>query len=85
MGYHVSNDMKAESVGVALQMALKVRLYNTTTIHHSDRGLQYCAQPYQQIVSENGMICSMTDGYDCYQNVLAERINGILKEEFYSQ
>lgn len=82
MGYHVSNDMKAESVGMALQMALKGRLYNRATIHHSDRGLQYCSQPYQQIISSNGMICSMTDGYDCYQNALAERINGILKEEF---
>lgn len=82
MGYHVSNDMKAESVGMALQMALNSKLYNTATIHHSDRGLQYCSQPYQQIINENGLICSMTDGYDCYQNALAERINGILKEEF---
>lgn len=82
MGYHVSNDMKAESVGIALQMALDNRRYSTATIHHSDRGLQYCAQPYQQIIHENGMVCSMTDGYDCYQNALAERINGILKEEF---
>ena len=24
----------------------------------------------------------MTDGYDCYQNALAERVNGILKQEF---
>lgn len=39
MGYHASNDMKAESVGMALQMALSSRLYNTATIHHSDRGL----------------------------------------------
>ena len=82
MGYHVSNDMKAESVGMALQMALNSRLYDTATIHHSDRGMQYCSQPYQQIISENGLVCSMTDGYDCYQNALAERINGILKEEF---
>lgn len=82
MGYHVSNDMKAESVGMALQMALSSRIYKTEIIHHSDRGLQYCSQPYQQIISENGMTCSMTDGYDCYQNALAERINGILKEEF---
>lgn len=85
MGYHVSNDMKAESVAVALQMAIANRAYRHDIVHHSDRGLQYCSEPYQQILIKNGLQCSMTDGYDCYQNALAERINGILKEEFLFQ
>ncbi|MED8225537.1 integrase core domain-containing protein, partial [Escherichia coli] len=37
---------------------------------------------YQSVHERNGITCSMTDGYDCYQNALAERINGILKDEF---
>ena len=51
-------------------------------IHHSDRGLQYCSTIYQQELKRQGMTPSMTDGYDCYQNALAERMNGILKQEF---
>ncbi len=43
---------------------------------------QYCAGEYQQVLENNGIIPSMTDGYDCYQNALAERLNGILKQEF---
>jgi transposase InsO family protein len=51
-------------------------------IHHSDRGSQYCSELYQSALSKHGVLPSMTDGYDCYQNALAERINGILKQEF---
>ncbi len=43
---------------------------------------QYCSVLYQSVHERNGITCSMTDGYDCYQNALAERINGILKNEF---
>jgi transposase InsO family protein len=52
------------------------------TIHHSDRGLQYASSVYQKKLQQSGMVPSMTDGYDCYQNALAERMNGILKQEF---
>lgn len=82
MGYHLSDDMSAENVVKALKMATGSSKLTTGTIHHSDRGLQYCSSTYQKILEENGMVCSMTDGYDCYQNALAERINGILKQEF---
>lgn len=51
-------------------------------IHHSDRGLQYCAAVYQKELQRHQIKTSMTDGGDCYQNVLAERLNDILKEEF---
>ncbi len=54
------------------------------SVHHSDRGLQYCSALYQSVHERNGITCSMTDGYDCYQNALAERINGILKNEFFT-
>jgi putative transposase len=82
MGYHVSDDMSAENVAQALKMAVRERKSVRPLIHHSDRGLQYCSATYQNILRKNHIIPSMTDGYDCYQNALAERINGILKQEF---
>tara|TARA_R110002033_G_scaffold33225_2_gene70550 strand:+ start:2813 stop:3541 length:729 start_codon:yes stop_codon:yes gene_type:complete len=82
MGYELSREMKATDVVKALNMAVKEQVYLTETIHHSDRGLQYCSKVYQDKLKESGMLPSMTDGYDCYQNALAERINGILKQEF---
>lgn len=63
-------------------MSVKARCYEHEAIHHSDRGLQYCAREYQQVLEKNNIRPSMTDGYDCYQNALAERVNGILKNEF---
>ena len=82
MGYSVSENMNAENVSKALKMAVKKRINKETLIHHSDRGLQYCSEYYQNILKINKIEPSMTDGYDCYQNALAERINGILKQEF---
>ncbi len=82
MGYHLSDDMSAENVVKAVRMANNNRLTSKYLIHHSDRGLQYCSAIYQKELRLSNMTPSMTDGYDCYQNALAERMNGILKGEF---
>ena len=82
MGYHLSDDMSAESVVKAMKMAIKNKITSRQLIHHSDRGLQYCSSIYQKELQKANIKPSMTDGYDCYQNALAERINGILKGEF---
>lgn len=82
MGYHLSDDMSAENVVMAMKMATNNRITSKQLIHHSDRGLQYCSSIYQNELKKSNTIPSMTDGYDCYQNALAERINGILKSEF---
>ncbi len=82
MGYHLSDDMSAENVVQAIKMAAHNRKTTNGLIHHSDRGLQYCSAIYQSELKKHQIIPSMTDGYDCYQNALAERINGILKGEF---
>ena len=82
MGHEISKDMRAESVVKALRRAARQRKTHRSLIHHSDRGLQYCSAIYQQELSRHGIMPSMTDGYDCYQNALAERVNGILKQEF---
>ena len=82
MGYEVSREMKSSDVLKALKMAIGERQTHHRLIHHSDRGVQYCSREYQQVLEANGITPSMTDGYDCYQNALAERVNGILKQEF---
>ncbi len=79
VGYHVHASLQAEEVSRALNMAVRGRHTRTALIHHSDRGIQYCSSHYQTIHRRHGLVCSMTDGYDCYQNALAERVNGILK------
>ena len=83
MGYHLSNDMMSENVVKAMEMAVDNRMTDHAAIHHSDRGLQYASDLYQKTLKSAGIKPSMTEGYDCYQNALAERINGILKQEFF--
>jgi putative transposase len=63
-------------------MALANRRYNSSLIHHSDRGLQYCSEEYIQTLQANNIAISMTRNGDPYENAIAERINGILKYEF---
>ncbi|MEY0878633.1 IS3 family transposase [Providencia manganoxydans] len=82
VGYHLDDNMKTKAVKKSFVQALKKRSSTTTLIHHSDRGLQYCSSEYQEIHKKHNIQCSMTDGYDCYQNALAERVNGILKMEY---
>jgi putative transposase len=57
-------------------------MYNQPLLHHSDRGFQYCSEDYQRLLSRRKLGCSMTEAYDPYENAIAERINGILKQEF---
>lgn len=82
VGHHLSADLRTEGVAKALEMAINKRKTKLSLIHHSDRGLQYCSEEYQRLLSLQAIQPSMTNGYDCYQNALAERINGILKDEF---
>ncbi len=82
VGYHVHTDLTTLSVLQAYKQALKQRHNVGDLIHHSDRGIQYCSKLYQAVHAKYGITCSMTDGYDCYQNALAERVNGILKNEY---
>ena len=83
MGYYVATNLNTESSLLALKMALKQRKHKTLPlIHHSDRGLQYCANEYQKELNRNKVLCSMTQNSDPYENAVAERINGVLKQEF---
>lgn len=83
VGYNLSNTLETTQSEKALKQAVKNRKYpQSQLIHHSDRGLQYCSNSYQKILLKNNIQCSMTEQYDPYQNAIAERINGILKQEF---
>jgi len=83
VGYHLADNLKSESSLIALKMAIKSRQYpNRTLIHHSDRGFQYCSDEYIKMLTDNNIQPSMTEVYDPYENAIAERVNGILKDEF---
>lgn len=83
MGYELCGNMEAASTLKALQMAIANRKYSDRPlIHHSDRGLQYCSKLYTDYLKDNHINISMTENGDPYENAIAERMNGILKDEF---
>lgn len=82
MGHEVAADMKAETCKKALLMGLSKRRYKHGLIHHSDRGMQYCSKTYTEAVEKNSGRVSTTQIGSPYENAVAERLNGILKEEF---
>ena len=51
-------------------------------IHHSDRGVQYCSAEYVNVLKREGIEISMAEAGNPYENAIAERVNGILKDEF---
>lgn len=83
LGYAVDDNMETENMIKALRMAVNQRKYPmASTIHHSDRGLQYCSKEYALLTSKNNIQLSMTENGDPYENALAERMNRTIKEEF---
>jgi len=83
MGYKIDTNMRVELVKDALQMAVNKRIYkNQNTIHHSDRGIQYCCPDFSEFAESKKMTLSTTQNSSPYENAVAERINGILKQEF---
>jgi len=82
VGWDVSSSLSFEGAIRALKMALKTVPHPEGLIHHSDRGIQYCCHDYTQLLKNKHVLISMTEENHCYENAIAERINGILKEEF---
>ncbi|MCK7554398.1 IS3 family transposase [Chitinophaga sedimenti] len=83
VGYHLSQHLKAVGCISALQKAIKSRRTPLLElIHHSDRGIQYCCDGYVSILQDKFINISMTQSGSPYDNALAERVNGILKQEF---
>ena len=83
VGYDISNSLELSGCLMALKNALKTTKSCKGLIHHSDRGIQYCSNEYTQKLIKKGINISMTEENHCYENAVAERVNGILKDEFY--
>ena len=82
VGCHMHPNLHTDGIVKAMQMALRQRQTQRRLVHHCDRGSPYCSEAYQKLHRRHGIVCSMTDGYGCCQNAMAERVNGILKNEF---
>ena len=82
VGYDCSDSLEVEGALRSLSMALKDLPCGSQTIHHSDRGSQYCSSAYVERLRRDGLRISMTEENHCYENSQAERLNGILKQEY---
>lgn len=82
VGYHGAKTLDAIETCKALKMALNTIQNQSTIIHHSDRGVQYCSSRYVKLLKENHFAISMTEKGDPLENAIAERINGIIKNEY---
>jgi len=82
VGWHVGDSLEAVGCVRALERALADLPEGSRPIHHSDQGTQYCCHEYVNRLQERGLSISMTEFNHCADNALAERMNGILKQEY---
>jgi len=82
MGYALKPSLSAEGALEALEMSIKYGKPSAGFIHHSDHGIQYCCKEYISKLQSHAAQISMTGENHCYDNAVAERVNGILKQEF---
>jgi len=82
VGAHIGDSLEAEGCLAALEKALWDLAAEMHPIHHSDRGCQYCCHAYVERLQDRGLAISMTEIMHCYENAMAERVNGILKQEY---
>jgi len=83
VGYDLSDSLELKGCVRALNKAVYQAKNINGLIHHSDRGIQYCSNVYTKILKRKHIKISMTEENHCYENAIAERVNGILKDEFY--
>lgn len=83
VGYHLNQSLSVEGAIKALSVALRSGVTTDNLIHHSDRGIQYCCNNYVDLLQEHKIEISMGESGNPYDNAVAERVNGILKTEFY--
>jgi putative transposase len=83
VGYDISNSLELVGCIRALKKATRNhKAFGNKLIHHSDRGIQYCSNQYTKLLRKRKILVSMAAKGNCYENALAERVNGILKGEF---
>ena len=81
VGFYLSDNLSVQGPLHALKMALQERTSTESLIHHSDRGSQYCSDSYVRLLRSNRIHISMTQSGNPKDNAIAERVNGILKQE----
>ena len=81
VGWHLRRDLSSLGCLAALRMAVKDNSATRGLIHHSDRGLQYYSGDYRTLLERHGIRVSMSEKSDPLENAIAERVNGILKQE----
>jgi transposase InsO family protein len=83
LGWAITDNLDADNAVEALQMALRsMKVDCSGLIHHSDRGVQYCSDKYVKLLNKHNILISMTENGDPLENAIAERVNGILKDEW---
>ena len=86
VGSHVAQTMEAVETMEALKTAISGLRKGPDCpfqlTHHSDRGMQYCSDKYVKLLQNNNIGISMTENGDPLENAIAERVNGIIKEEY---
>lgn len=82
VGWCLWPDLTSEGALNALKMAVSAEGIKIGLIHHSDRGIQYCCHDYVNYLKGSNINISMTENGDPYENAIAERVNGILKDEY---
>jgi putative transposase len=83
VGYDISDSLELAGCLRALKLARRQALPAAGPVHHSDRGFQYCSNQYVDELRKHGFQIRMTEENHCYENAIAERVNGILKDEFF--
>jgi transposase InsO family protein len=83
VGYHLGSTLEAKDTIHALAMALRDLPIGMHPTHHSDRGSQFCSHEYVKELKARNLPISMTEENHCAENALAERVNGILKQEYF--
>ena len=81
IGWSISKRMNSRLVCDALSMALVNRNYPKSVVMHTDRGSQYCSKPYQQLLKNHQLVCSMSGKGNCYDNAVCESFFHTLKTE----
>ena len=85
VGFCMNKDLSTDGPVAALEMALKAKMGNEPLIHHSDRGSQYCSDGYIALLKSGAISISMTQSGNPRDNAIAERVNGILKQELLEE
>ena len=85
VGFCMNADLSADGPVAALEMSLQGRTGTGPLIHHSDRGSQYCSENYVKLLNSGAVTISMTQSGNPRDNAIAERVNGILKQELLKE